>query len=211
MEKTPLYEISQRYAKLSSDSCCLSCGGAINYANIKKGEICVDIGSGRGNDSIKMAMATGNTGFVYGIDITDEMINTAKNLANKLNISNVNFIKSTIEKINLPNEIADVVISNCTINHSTNKFSTYSEIFRILKKNGRIIISDIYSIQPVPPEYHNDPIAISECWGGAITKNEYLYIINSIGFKNINIIEESTPYPKGKITVASFTFSAIKL
>ncbi len=210
MNKIPVSEITQRYAKLANDNCCISCGNAINYANIKKGEICIDIGSGRGTDCIKMSIATGDNGFVYGIDITDQMIITSQNLASKMNLNNIKFIKSTIEKINLPDQIADVIISNCTINHSIDKLSTYNEIYRILKKNGRIIISDIYALEPIPPEFHNDPVAISECWGGAITKEEYLEILNKVEFKNIKILEESKPYTKSKVLISSFTFYANK-
>lgn len=84
------------------------------------------------------------------------------------------------------------------------------EIFRILKKGGRFVVSDIYSTEPVPEEYKNDPVAVSECWAGSVTREEYLDQLRSAGFLNIEIIEESSPYEKGKIRVASWTIAGYK-
>ena len=148
--------INERYSKLAEDTCCLSCGGAINFSDPKPGEVCVDLGYGRGNDVIRMAQVVGDKGFVYGIDISDGMIEKANRNATKLEISNVKFIKSELESIQLPSNIADLVISNCTINHAMDKKSVWNEIHRILKKGGRFVISDIYSLEDVPEEYKND-------------------------------------------------------
>jgi SAM-dependent methyltransferase len=197
--------INERYSKLAEDTCCLSCGGAINYSDPKSGEVCVDLGCGRGNDVIRMAQVVGDKGFVYGIDISDGMIEKANRNAAKLEISNIKFIKSELETIQLPSNIADLVISNCTINHARDKKAVWSEIHRILKKGGRFVISDIYSLEDVPEEYRNDPVAVSECWAGSIKKDEYLKIINEAGFSEVDILEESKPYMKGKIEISSFT------
>ncbi|MCK5467049.1 MAG: methyltransferase domain-containing protein, partial [Cyclobacteriaceae bacterium] len=105
---------------------------------------------------------------------------------------------------------ANLVISNCTINHSDDKYRVWSEIERILKKSGRFVVSDIYSIGEVPDEYRNDPQAVAECWAGATTKQEYLDTLVKVGFKDIEIIEESAPYEKGKIEVVSFTIAGKK-
>lgn len=203
-------EINLRYSKLAEDSCCLSCGGAINHSSPQLGEVCVDLGSGRGNDVIRMAQEVGDKGFAYGLDISDGMIEKAKRTAEKLNVSNVSFIKSELESLKLPSDLADLVISNCTLNHASNKTAVWKEIYRILKNGGRFVISDIYSLEDVPDEYKNDPVAVSECWAGSIKKDEYLKIIEDCGFIDINIIEESKPYTKGKIEISSFTFTGKK-
>lgn len=203
-------EIDKRYTELAESNCCLSCGGAINHANIRAGEICVDLGSGRGTDAIRMAEKSGPRGFVFGVDISEGMIKKSTETAKKIGIGNINFLNCPLENLKLDSNIADVVISNCTLNHSSDKQKVWNEIFRILRKGGRFVISDIYSIMPVPSEYRNDPAAVAECWAGAVTRGEYLSQIGKAGFENIYIIEESLPYEKGKIKVASWTLSAVK-
>jgi ubiquinone/menaquinone biosynthesis C-methylase UbiE len=203
-------EIDNRYSSLAESSCCLSCGGAINYSGASDGEICVDLGSGRGADVMRLAETVGNNGFVYGIDISEGMLQKARNTAERLGITNVEFIYSSLENIRLEHGIADLVISNCTINHSSDKQSVWNEVFRILKKGGRFVVSDIYSVKPVPGEYRNDPVAVSECWAGSVTREEYLKQLKKAGFNSIEVIEESTPYEKGKIIVLSWTIAGMK-
>jgi len=204
-------EINKRYSELADSACCLSCGGAINYSGAKSGEVCVDLGSGRGTDVIRLAETIGKDGFAYGIDISDGMIHKASNTASQLGIANVEFIQSPLEKINLKDNIADLVISNCTINHASDKQRVWNEIFRILKNEGRFVVSDIYAIEPVPEEYRNDPVAISECWAGSVTRNEYLEQLKSAGFSSVDIIEDSLPYKKGSVMVSSWTIKGKKL
>jgi ubiquinone/menaquinone biosynthesis C-methylase UbiE len=203
-------EINKRYSELAESSCCLSCGGAINYSGAKYGEVCVDLGSGRGTDVLRLAETVGLAGFAYGIDISEGMIRKASNTALQLGVKNVEFILSPLEKLLLPDNKADLVISNCTINHADNKQFVWNEIFRVLKAGGRFVVSDIYSIEPVPSEYKNDPVAISECWAGSVTREEYLEHLHIAGFTKIQIIEESAPYDKGKIRVSSWTIEGIK-
>lgn len=200
-------EINKRYSNLAESSCCLSCGGAVNYAEPKVGEVCVDLGCGRGNDVLRMAQSVGENGFVYGVDISDGMLEKARATAEKFGVKNVKFVKSELEKIEIPDKTADLIISNCTINHASNKLKVWSEIYRILKKGGRFSISDIYSIEDVPDEYKNDPVAVAECWAGAIRKELYMEILDICGFADVAILEESQPYEKGKIKVASFTIA----
>jgi len=199
--------INIRYGKLASDDCCLSCGGAINYAKAKAGEVCVDLGSGRGTDVLRLAEEVGDGGFVFGIDISEGMLEKARQNASKLEVQNVRFIQSELEKIDLADGVADLVISNCTINHATNKEAVWNEVYRVLKKGGRFVVSDIYSTNPIPEIYRNDPFAVSECWAGAVTRNEYLETLNKVGFAGVAIIEESKPYLKGKAEVASVTIA----
>jgi arsenite methyltransferase len=203
-------EINKRYSALAESTCCLSCGGAVDHSKAKPNEICVDLGSGRGTDVIRLAEIVGSEGYVYGVDISEGMIKKSSDTAKRLGISNVEFIHSTLEKISLKSNRADLVISNCTINHSSDKQAVWNEIFRILKCGGRFVISDIYSVSQIPDEYKNDPVAIAECWAGSVTRNEYLEHLQHAGFSSINIIEESEPYEKGKVMVASWTIAGIK-
>ncbi|MBN2806933.1 MAG: methyltransferase domain-containing protein [Prolixibacteraceae bacterium] len=203
-------EINARYSLLAEETCCLSCGGAVDKSGAKKGEICIDLGSGRGTDVIRLAETVGETGFAFGVDVTEEMIRKAEKTAEKMGISNIRFIHSDLEHIDLPDDTANLIVSNCTLNHVANKPAVWAEIYRLLQNGGRFVISDIYSTDIVPEEYATDPVAIAECWAGSIPKTEYLKIIQQAGFKSINILEESRPYPKGKIEVASFTISGTK-
>ena len=203
-------EIDIRYSSLAESTCCLSCGGAVNYSGASDGEICIDLGSGRGTDVMRLAETVGASGFVYGIDISEGMLQKARSTAERLGVSNVRFIKSSLEKINLDDSIADLVISNCTINHSSDKQSVWNEVFRILKKGGRFVVSDIYSVNPVPDEYRNDPVEVSECWAGSVTRKEYLEQLRKAGFLSVQVIEESAPYEKGKVMVSSWTITCKK-
>ncbi len=203
-------EINNRYSELAESECCLSCGGAINYAEPKTGEVCVDLGSGRGTDVLRMAESVGATGFVYGIDISDGMLDKARRNAEKFGITNVSFIRSELEKLELPDKVANLVISNCTLNHAADKQSVWNEIYRILKKGGRFVISDIYATTAIADEYRNDPVAVAECWAGSVTREEYMQQLEKAGFASVEIIEESAPYAKGNAEVASFTIAGKK-
>jgi arsenite methyltransferase len=203
-------EINKRYSELADTNSCLSCGGAMNYSEVKTGEVCVDLGSGRGTDVLRLSETVGKDGFVYGIDISEGMIQKAKSTAEHLGIMNVSFIHSPMEKLSLDDGVADLVISNCTINHAIDKQSVWNEIFRILKMGGRFAVSDIYAVNPIPDEYRNDPAAIAECWAGSVTRDTYLEHLKKAGFRSIKITEESAPYEKGKTIVSSWTITGQK-
>jgi len=202
--------ITGRYNGLAESACCLSCGSAVSFGKARAGEVCVDLGSGRGTDVLRLAETVGPGGFAYGIDLSEAMIAKARRTAEQLGITNAGFINSPLEKLPLENSIADLVLSNCTINHASDKQAVWNEIYRILKKGGRFAVSDIYAIDNVPDEFRNDPDAVAECWAGAITKELYLETIARAGFVNVTILEESRPYGKGKIQVASFTITGSK-
>ncbi len=203
-------DLKIRYSRLADESCCLSCGGALEKSGAALGEICIDLGSGRGTDVIRLAEIVGPGGFVYGIDVTPEMVRKGRTAANKLGIGNTEFILAELEDIPLENGIADLIISNCVINHVDRKDLVWAEIFRLLKKEGRFVVSDIYSVEAVPEEYSSDPAAVAECWAGAVTRDEYLDTVSRTGFINVEILEESKPYQKGKIRVCSFTLLGTK-
>lgn len=205
-----LQEIDKRYSGLAESNCCLSCGGAMEYGQAQPGEVCVDLGSGRGTDVLRMAEEVGDRGFVYGVDISEGMIEKARRTAEKLGVTHVNFVKSPLENLAIPSGVVDLVVSNCTINHASDKQAVWDEVYRILKKGGRFVVSDIYSTVPVPDEFHNDPVAVAECWAGSVTKEEYIQQLIHAGFKNIEVLEESAPYPKGSIEVCSLTVAGKK-
>lgn len=204
-ETNTVNAINVRYSDLAETSCCLSCGGAINHSKAAEGEVCVDLGSGRGTDAMRLAEEVGAEGKVYGLDLSDGMINKARKTAARLGVKNVDFIKTDLEKIPLEDDSVDLVISNCVINHAENKQNVWNEVSRILKKGGRFVVSDIYSSAPVPEEYRNDPEAVAECWAGSVTREVYLKQLENAGFSSVEILEESDPYPKGKIEVSSWT------
>lgn len=203
--------INIRYA--SEASCCssLSCGSAYELAKIKEGEFFLDLGSGRGGDVLKAAKDVGPTGLAYGVDFTREMVNTAENTKKKLKIENAHFFESEIENLPFSEDIFDVIISNCTINHSKDKSRVFSEIYRVLKPKGRAIISDVLAMEKLPEEVVNDPIAWAGCYGGAIPKEEYFEAIAKAGFTDIEILEESAPYEKGGVMVKSITIKIQKI
>jgi len=202
--------INIRYSDLAETSCCLSCGGAVNHSGAAEGEVCVDLGSGRGTDALRLAEEVGKNGTVFGLDLSDGMIDKAAKTAKRLGVQNVKFLKADLENMPLESASADLVISNCVINHAENKQNVWNEVFRVLKNGGRFVVSDIYSSKPVPEEYQKDPEAVAECWAGSVTRETYLNQLENAGFKSVEIIEESKPYPKGKIEVSSWTILGYK-
>lgn len=202
--------IDQRYSALAQTECCLSCGGAVGYCAPEPGQTCVDLGSGRGADVLRLAADVGPSGMVYGIDVAEGMLERARRAAQKAGATNVRFLRSELESIDLPEQTADWLISNCTLNHARDKHQVWREIFRVLKKGGRFVVSDIYADQPIPEQYRNDPEAVAECWAGAVTRDEYLRCVQEAGLGQVRILEESAPYDKGKARVASFTIAGMR-
>lgn len=202
--------IKIRYAK--ELNCCLSCGSSLDFAHLQKGEMILDLGSGRGNDVLKATRYIGKEGKAIGIDITPEMVEIAKKNAEKLNIKNVEFLLGDIENLPLNDSSVDVVISNCVINHAKDKSKVYKEIHRVLKPGGRFVISDIIAEKELPDEIKKDPEAWAQCYGGAITKEEYFTAIALANFTEIEVLEESEPYEKGKdkVLVRSITIKGYK-
>ena len=210
LDSEKINAINDRYSVLSEKTCCLSCGGAINHAKAQKAEVCVDLGSGCGNDVIRLAEEVGEEGYVYGIDISEGMIAKAKTNLEKFEITNAKILKADLENLPIDDNKVDVIISNCTINHATNKQAVWNEVYRILKPGGRFVVSDIYSTSPIADEYRNDPVAVAECWAGAVTRAEYLLMLEEAGFVEIQILEESAPYAKGQAEVASWSIKGKK-
>lgn len=202
--------IETRYGALAASSCCLSCGGAVELCDAKAGQVCVDLGSGRGTDVLRLAELVGPTGHAYGIDVTDAMLEKARRTATKLGIAHATFLHGTLEALPLPDETAHWVLSNCVLNHASDKAQTWREIARILRPGGRFVVSDIYAYGEIPAAYRNDPAYVAECWAGAVSRATYLENVAQAGFANVAILEEGLPYEKGKATVVSFTISGRK-
>ena len=137
----------------------LGCGNPIGMAGLKEGEVVLDLGSGPGFDAFLAANRVGESGKVIGIDMTPEMVEKARSNGKKLKMHNVEFRLGEIEKLPMADESVDVVISNCVINLSPDKSAVFGEIYRCLKRGGRIIISDILRSAEIPAQLKNDPAA----------------------------------------------------
>jgi SAM-dependent methyltransferase len=210
MSETFQQAIDLRYSGLAESSCCLSCGGAVDHGAPREGEVCVDLGSGRGQDVLRMAEAVGPQGMVYGIDTATGMLQKARRTAEKMGVTQVRFLEGELDSLPLPDGHVDLVVSNCTLNHARDKAAVWREIHRVLAPGGRFVVSDIYSLEEVPATYRDDPAAVAECWAGAVTRQAYLDTVLGAGLEDVAIVEESEPYDKGRIRVASFTLRGSK-
>ena len=170
----------------------LGCGSPVTLANLTEGERVLDLGSGAGFDCFIAAGKVGETGMVMGVDMTHEMVEKAKENAKKNDIKNVEFRLGEIESLPLGDNSVDVVISNCVINLSSDKAKIFEEIFRVLKPEGRIAISDIALIKEIPKEVRQNMRAYVGCVGGAILIDEYKKIVSASGLKNVAISIKGT-------------------
>ena len=165
----------------------LGCGLPTQFAQIKKGDTVIDLGSGAGNDCFVARAETGDSGKVIGIDFTPAMIEKARNNAEKLGFNNVEFRQGDIEKMPVTSNIADVIVSNCVLNLVPNKKAVFQEIHRVLKPGGHFSISDIVLTGSLPEKILSAAEMYAGCVASAIDKNEYLSHIKNTGFKNITI------------------------
>ena len=188
----------------------VGCGAPLNHADLKQGETVVDLGSGAGIDVFLASKKVSETGKAIGIDMTDQMLEKARDNARKQNYSNVEFKKGDIEEnIPLDNNSVDAVISNCVINLTANKTNAFKEVFRILKSNGRMVISDlITNIELSPEEINSDKWC--ECIDGALTKENYISCIREAGFEKINVLEERVYMEGEKVNGRKITSLVIK-
>jgi ubiquinone/menaquinone biosynthesis C-methylase UbiE len=202
-------EIQDRYEPEATACSCLGCGSTVETLRIAEGERILDLGCGRGEETLEAASLTGPTGLATGLDLTSAMVVQAKENAKAAGVSNATFVQGDIESLPFPDESFDGVMSNCVINHAKDKTVVYREINRVLKPGGRFVIADAVTKQPLPPEVKNDPQAWAECYGGAITEEEYLEAIQSVGFSRIDIINRRE-YIKNGYDFASLTIKAVK-
>lgn len=165
----------------------LGCGLPTAFAQIKRGDVVIDLGSGAGNDCFVARHETGPEGKVIGIDFTPAMINKARQNAEKLGFHNVEFREGDIDDMPVSDNIADVVVSNCVLNLVPDKQKVIKEIFRVLKPGGHFSISDIVLEGQLPAELQQAAEMYAGCVAGAIQKEEYLNYIQLQGFENMTI------------------------
>lgn len=165
----------------------LGCGNPVAISNLQLGETVLDLGCGGGFDSFLAAKSIGPEGHVIGVDMTPEMINKARHNAKKIGVKNVEFRLGEIENIPVADNSVDIIMSNCVINLSPDKNKVFQEAFRVLKIGGRLAISDIVAIAPLPEAISNNPELIASCIGGAATIKETEKMLKEAGFDKIRI------------------------
>ena len=202
--------IQQRYGALASQETNLSCGSAASRVEPEPGALCVDLGCGRGKDVLLLAGKVGPGGHVFGIDGSAEMISAARRRADQQDVINVTFWKASLEELPLGDGAIDWVVSNCALNHAQDKARVWREIARVLAPGGHFVVSDIYAVEPIAPEWRDDPVAVAECWAGAELRDEYLAQVAAAGLFELKVSEESKPYRRGHAVLASFTLSGRK-
>lgn len=168
----------------------LGCGLPTQFAQIKKGDVVIDLGSGAGNDAFIARYETGESGKVIGIDFTPAMLELARKNAAVRGFSNIEFIQGDIEQMPVESNIADVIVSNCVLNLVPNKDAVMKEIFRVLKPGGHFSISDIVLEGELPPAIQSAAEMYAGCVSGAIQKHVYLELIAKNKFENITIQKE---------------------
>ena len=184
----------------------LGCGNPVALASLKEGEIVLDLGSGGGIDVFLASKKVGPEGRVIGVDMTAEMIQRAEATASKHGYTNVEFRLGEIENLPVEDGSVDAIISNCVINLAPDKLKVFQEAYRVLKPNGRLMVSDLVTEGALPEEVRKSFDAWAECIAGALIKGDYLDKIKQAGFTNVKILSQK-PYTidisqqlKGKIT-----------
>jgi ubiquinone/menaquinone biosynthesis C-methylase UbiE len=165
----------------------LGCGNPAAFAELKPGEVVLDLGSGGGIDVLLSARRVGPTGLAFGLDMTDEMLALAEQNTAAAGAENVQFLKGPIEDIPLPDSAVDVVISNCVINLATDKSQVLREAFRVLKPGGRFAVSDVVAQGELPSDLRSDMEAWVGCVAGALEEQEYRRLLAESGFGDVEV------------------------
>ncbi|HLB37971.1 MAG TPA: arsenite methyltransferase [Gemmatimonadales bacterium] len=165
----------------------LGCGNPTALAELRPGEVVLDLGSGGGIDVLLSAKRVGPGGKAYGLDMTDEMLELARSNAQAAGVTNVEFLKGEIERIPLPNDSVDVIISNCVINLSAEKPRVLREAFRVLRPGGRLAVSDVVVRGPVPEEIRRSLELWVGCVAGALEVEEFERLLREVGFEDPSI------------------------
>ncbi|HWQ07789.1 MAG TPA: arsenite methyltransferase [Holophaga sp.] len=207
------YDVADLAAAPDGANLGLGCGNPVALASLKEGEVVLDLGSGAGFDAFLSARRVGAAGRVIGVDMTLEMLARARDLAARHGFANVEFRQGDIEALPVESGSVDVVISNCVINLATDKAKVFREAFRTLKPGGRLMVSDLVLLAPLPEAILKDMDAYAACVSGALLKDDYLGAIRAAGFSGIEVVGESsydvgTPGPAA--SVASIKVSATK-
>ena len=165
----------------------LGCGNPTALAELRAGEVVLDLGSGGGIDVLLSAKRVGPTGKAYGLDMTDEMLALARDNQRQAGATNVEFLKGEIEHIPLPDASVDVIISNCVINLSADKDRVLAEAFRVLKPGGRFAVSDVVTRGAIRPEIRASAMAWVGCVAGALDEDDYRHKLAAAGFSDIGV------------------------
>jgi len=189
----------------------LGCGDPTALADLKEGEIVLDLGSGAGIDVFLAANKVGSKGHVFGIDMTEEMVKRANKIAKKYGYENVEFKLGEIESLPLEDNSVDVIISNCVINLSPDKLKTYKAAYRVLKPGGRILISDLVTEGKLPEHIRKNLEAWAGCVAGALEKKEYLDTIKRAGFRDVKIISQNTFHKQGLHDTLAGKITSVKV
>jgi arsenite methyltransferase len=184
----------------------LGCGNPVALASLNEGETVLDLGSGWGMDAFLAAKKVGPAGKVIGVDVTKEMVERAEAIASKNGYRNVEFRLGEIESLPVEDETVDVIISNCVVNLAPDKLKVFQEAYRVLKPDGRLLVSDLVTQGKLPEEIRNSYNAWAECVAGALEKSDYLAKIKQAGFQNVKVVSQKpytidvSPELRGKIT-----------
>jgi arsenite methyltransferase len=165
----------------------LGCGNPTAVAELREGEVVLDLGSGGGIDVLLSAKRVGATGVAYGLDMTEEMLALARRNAAEAGVTNVHFLKGEIEDVPLPAGSVDVVISNCVINLSTDKAAVIAEMARVLKPGGRVGVSDVVSEDRLSPDERAARGSYVGCIAGALSQSEYEAGLEAAGFEQVSV------------------------
>jgi arsenite methyltransferase len=176
----------------------LGCGSPQTIAALKPGEAVLDLGSGGGFDAFLAARQVGASGSVIGVDMTPQMVSKARDNARKIGASNVDFRLGEIERLPVADACVDVIISNCVINLSPSKPACFAEAFRVLRPGGRLAISDVVALAPIPAQFRTSAAALSGCIGGAVDRGELEAMLVEAGFESVRIVprDESRSFIK---------------
>jgi SAM-dependent methyltransferase len=172
----------------------LGCGNPVALASLREGQTVLDLGSGAGFDCFLAAKAVGEKGRVIGVDMTPEMVATARENAQKGGFRNVDFRLGDIENLPVPDDSVDVILSNCVINLSPEKPKVFAEGFRVLKPGGKLTLSDVVLLRPLPPVLANSAAAYLGCVAGASLRDDYLDMLEAAGFEDVQVVGESPFY-----------------
>jgi 2-polyprenyl-3-methyl-5-hydroxy-6-metoxy-1,4-benzoquinol methylase len=183
-----LYDASQTAAlPEQAVAASLGCGNPTALASLNAGETVLDLGSGGGIDVLLSARRVGPTGKAYGLDMTDEMLALARDNQRKAGVENAEFLNGEIERIPLPDDSVDVIISNCVINLSGDKDRVFHEAFRVLKPGGRFAVSDVVTRGEVPEDVRKNMLLWVGCIAGALDRDQYIAKLAQAGFENIDV------------------------
>src|SRR5438093_606455 len=188
----------------------LGCGNPTALADLRQGEIVLDLGSGAGLDVLLSARRVSPGGHAYGVDMTDEMLDLANRNRDRARVKNATFLKGSIENVPLPDGSIDVVISNCVINLAENKGAVMKEAYRVLRPGGRFAVADMVELETLSPEVKKRLDSWAGCISGTIPIDEYRDALTSAGFEDVDIDVHATQELPGAGKVGSAYIRARK-